>query len=262
MSTKYRAVKNRMMDAGQTAYTLQLHHARGFTLIEIAIVLVIVGLLLGGLLMPLAAQVDTRRVAETDAALEEIRDAIYGFAIANGRMPCPADPSVASSTAGAGDERTPPCNGASARGVVPWQTLGISETDAWGRRYTYRVTQTFADASPSSALGCATVGSAASFALCSTGNITVTNGAASIASNIPAIVVSHGKNGLGAWLSDGTQLAGPSSTDEIENTDNDATFVSRTHSAAGSTSGEFDDLVAWVVPGILFNRMVAAKKLP
>ncbi len=55
----------------------------GFTLVEMAIVLVIVGLLLGGLLMPLSAQVEQRRIGETQKALDEIKEALVGFAIAN-----------------------------------------------------------------------------------------------------------------------------------------------------------------------------------
>lgn len=38
---------------------------RGFSLIELAIVLVIVTLLIGGLAVPLTAQIQARRIAET-----------------------------------------------------------------------------------------------------------------------------------------------------------------------------------------------------
>lgn len=245
------------------------HSTRGFTLIEIAIVLVIVGLLLGGLLMPLATQVDTRRIEETRKAIEEINEAIIGFALANGRLPCPADPTVATGAAGAGQELGG-CAGAAALGVVPWTTLGVSETDAWGRRFTYRVTPTFADAVPSAAVGCPTVPLNASFSLCSTGDNTVSDGTANIANNIPAVIVSHGKNGSGAFSSSGTQLPAATSADEIQNYAAPLdTFVSRTMTSAQTPCGgagqprcEFDDVVGWLIPGILYNRMVAAGRLP
>ncbi len=54
---------------------------RGFTLIEMAIVLVIITFLIGGLAMPLAAQIQARRIAETNKTLEEARDAIIGYAM-------------------------------------------------------------------------------------------------------------------------------------------------------------------------------------
>jgi len=51
--------------------------ARGFTLIELAIVLVIVTILIGGLAVPLSAQIQARRIAETKKTLEEAREAIF-----------------------------------------------------------------------------------------------------------------------------------------------------------------------------------------
>jgi len=54
---------------------------RGFTLIEMAIVLVIITILIGGLAMPLSAQIQARRIAETKKTLEEAREAIIGYAM-------------------------------------------------------------------------------------------------------------------------------------------------------------------------------------
>ncbi len=63
----------------------------GFTLAELAIVLVIVGFLLGGIMAMFSSQTDTRKWNDTQSRLEAARDAILGFAIANGRLPCPAN---------------------------------------------------------------------------------------------------------------------------------------------------------------------------
>jgi len=230
----------------------------GFTLVEMAIVLVIIGLLLGGMLMPLSAQMDQRRISETQKALDEINQALLGFAIANGYLPCPADPALASGAAGAGQARartTSACTGGN-NGVLPWATLGVSETDAWGRRYTYRVTTVFADTTDGTGCGIAKAG--VSFELCSTGDATIriASGGTPVASTIPAVTISHGKNGFGAYTTAGTQLAVSTDADEIENSDSDTDFV---HKIQTST---YDDLVAWVTPNTLFNRMVAAGKLP
>ena len=40
-----------------------MKHIRGFTLIELAIVLVIMTILIGGLAVPLSAQIQARRIA-------------------------------------------------------------------------------------------------------------------------------------------------------------------------------------------------------
>ena len=61
----------------------------GFTLVELAIVIAIVGFLLGGFLAPLRTQIDATRVRETERMLDEIRDALVGYALIHGALPCP-----------------------------------------------------------------------------------------------------------------------------------------------------------------------------
>ena len=60
---------------------------RGFTLVELAVVLAIFGLLLGIMVIPLGTQVDQRRFAEAERQLAAVHEALLGFAIANGRLP-------------------------------------------------------------------------------------------------------------------------------------------------------------------------------
>ena len=55
----------------------------GFTLVELAVVLVIMAVLIGGMLVPLSAQRDIRNVSETQKQLSEIKEALLGFAIIN-----------------------------------------------------------------------------------------------------------------------------------------------------------------------------------
>lgn len=61
---------------------------RGFSLIELAIVLVIVTILIGGLAMPLSAQIQARRIAETNRTLGEAREAIIGYAMSHTTTTC------------------------------------------------------------------------------------------------------------------------------------------------------------------------------
>ena len=250
----------------------------GFTLTEIAIVLVIVGLLLGGLMIPISTQVDIRYRSDTEKSLADAREALIGFAVVNGRLPCPADRAAnvgmeavtaaggpcACTAAGSGIAASGAiaCNDtgpSGVSGVLPWATLGLPETDAWGNRFTYRVTARFGRvASGQTVFGCASDPTdppdQAAFALCSTGDITVeaTSGGVTVASGIPAIVISHGKSSLGAWNSQGAQIAGAAG-DELENADSDTSFVSSTN---------IDDQLIWVSPNLLMNRMIAAGKLP
>lgn len=268
------------------------HRPSGFTLIELAMVLFIVSLLIGGLLMPISAQNEIQGRMETVKALANIREALIGFAVVNGRLPCPAVPTISSGTTvsglDAGKEATAPANangpcacatsatsgiagivGAGAvacddntpggvTGVLPWATLGVPETDAWGSRYTYRVTTRLGRlASSQTDFGACTPTAnptAAAFALCSAGDMFVraTSGGTVVASSVPAIVVSHGKNTLGAHLKNGTQIAGAAG-DELENANGDINFVS---------SNSIDDQVIWIPTSVLMGRMLAAGKLP
>ena len=220
---------------------------RGFSLIEMAFVLVIVTLLLGGLLVPFATQVEQRRITETQKGMEEIKEALIGYAIAKGRLPCPAKSAID------GTEQDPPCANI---GFLPWGSLGVSKLDAWGHLYRYVVTSQFADANTLFVLGTPT-----------TLTIQTRNSAGGLinlsSSNaLPVVIISHGKNGYGGTNDDGSAVVAAMSADEVTNATGSNNFVSRTITAPGAGLAEFDDLVTWLSPNILFNRMVAAGKLP
>jgi type II secretory pathway pseudopilin PulG len=236
-----------------------------------AIVLVIVGLLLGGVLVPLSAQIDAASASANQKAMTEIRDALIGFAIANGRLPCPALAVTPSGTGTAGLEPAPVLPGgcAYAAGVLPWATLGVGDTDVWGRRYTYRIAPEFTRTVPQTSFnsGCAPtiIPQYAAFALCSQGNITVlaNAGGTSLASNVPAILISHGKNGNGAYTSQGAQLAVGADADEKDNQlTSSGTNTANNSFVNKTTTTTYDDFVMWVPVNILYNRMIAAGKLP
>lgn len=239
--------------------TPRIHCCRGFSLTELAIVLVIVALLTGGLMVSLSSQQDARNYADTQRQLVEIKETLLGFTIVNGRLPCPAKPSIVTGVAGAGSED---CT--LEAGVVPWAVLGVPETDPWGNRLSYRTKNTLTDSIAANtvtpASGCSAVPTQSSFALCSEGDLTVGDGATTIASKLPAVVISHGKNGRGAYRPDGTQAPG-ALNDELENADGDKTFVAHTLTGAGTTT-EYDDAVMWIPLNILLSRMVAVGKLP
>lgn len=242
---------------------LQTNHypaQHGFTLIEIAMVLFIATLLLTSLVPVISSQVEQKKTNETRQRMNEIRQALIGYAIINGRLPCPAVPTIATGATGAGTERATCTTSANATGVLPWATLGTSETDGWDKRFSYRVTTTFADTTDGTGAACA-VTAGVSFQLCSVGSLTVMSAASAgttVASSIPAVIISHGKNGAGAYTQQGTLVPVGSNADELENSDGstNSNYVSHIQ-----TSG-FDDQVVWITPGILYNRMVAAGKLP
>ncbi|HRK78209.1 MAG TPA: prepilin-type N-terminal cleavage/methylation domain-containing protein [Thiobacillus sp.] len=98
---------------------------RGFTLIELAIVLVIVTILIGGLAMPLSAQIQARRIAEAKKTLEEAREAILGYAMNSSvTPPCTCTYNVD----GDGDSDTSTCPVPSSCPVIFPPTIGTTLT--------------------------------------------------------------------------------------------------------------------------------------
>jgi prepilin-type N-terminal cleavage/methylation domain-containing protein len=206
----------------------------GFTLVEMAIVLVIVGVLLGGLLPTISSQIEQQRRNETRKYMDEVRDALLGYAIANKHLPCPA-------ADGNGVAAATCTTTASQIGYLPYKDFGVVDKDAFGSVLVYAVTKEFASSGTPFTLS--TTGAANTMRVCATNTC-----AAYLTNNAVAVIVSRGAN----WAS-------TPSTDEAKNTysKTDADFVSHDFVQNG-----FDDLVLWISPNILFNRMVAAGQLP
>jgi len=232
-------------------------HQTGFSLVEMAIVLLIVAVLLGGLLPTLSGQIEQRRVSETGKQLDEIKDALIGYAIVNGRLPCPA-------TSNSNGIENPVTGGNCANfnsGFLPASTLGLAGTDssgfaidAWGNRIRYAVTSwnnVFTTTNGMSTVGISNL--APTLLVCSTATgITATtcaSGTSLTTNGVPAVIYSTGKNS-------------GSGIDEAANTDGNITFVSHTPAPGSAANGSFDDMVVWLSPNTLLNRMVAAGKLP
>ena len=257
----------------------------GFTLVELAIVIAIVGFLLGAFLAPLRTQIDAARIRETERALGEIREALIGHAVVHGSLPCP-------DVAADGVDGAAPaaCSGSALDGILPFQALGTPRADAWGRLFRYRVSGEFSHR----ALTGQPPGPAR-LDLTDSGDITVltrgdnpdTGGTteikhqsaeAALTRTTPAVVFSTGPNGLGGIDAvTGLPLALPAgaAADENENVDADSTFVSRIHSRGAATcddadetsvplrpSCEFDDIVVWIPTPVLMARLVEARVLP
>jgi prepilin-type N-terminal cleavage/methylation domain-containing protein len=231
-----------------------MKQCNGFTLIEIAVVLVVLGLMLGGLLIPISAQLDQRNYAETRRAMGDIREALLGFAMANGHLPCPA---ISVSDGREDRASSGLCN--KRAGFLPWADLGLPKLDGWGHLYRYSATQGFIDASPK-------------VSLTTPPDMTiksrdVTGASTNLTNNntVVTVVLSFGKNGRGGYSDTGLQAADGSTTnaDEDANTSGTTAFFSRELTAnTAAPGGEFDDLVLWIPASLYFNRMVSAAQLP
>jgi prepilin-type N-terminal cleavage/methylation domain-containing protein len=241
---------------------------RGFTLIEIAVVLVIVTILLGILLPSIGARVDAARVAATKSKIENIKSSILAFIAKNGRLPCPAieglaPPPPAGPDNGYGREATPKgtCTGTTAlmtgvvRGVVPWKDLALSDDDALDghyRRFSYAVVTSETNLTVARLPGIVGTIALHSGTPVAAGNQLNINNLAVF------VVVSYGNNGFGAYSREGIRQALPVGADELANTDTgDIAFVQKDFST------DFDDVVVGVsAREILTSLLPSAIKPP
>ncbi len=256
---------------------MNMRQQGGFSLIELAIVILIMGLVLGGIAMPLSVQRENARIRQGDEQLAMVQSAIEGFALANGHLPCPATP--------ASDGIADPSGGGctTQHGFVPATTLNLHGSrngdnlllDPWGAPLRYSVTASDVDTDgnwdftvPGEMRDvtmallqpdihvCASATGASNTA-CAAANVTLADAA-------PMIVYSLGKDWASFSSPDqlenvGETLGGGASGTNYRVADN-IVFVSRGRSQA--TGDEFDDQLLWLSVNSLFRRMVDAGHLP
>lgn len=249
----------------------------GFSLMELAIVLMIIGTLMSGVLVAVSQSTASARITTARAQLREIEEALYGFAQANGRLPCPATatPAVDPTTIG---EENPVGGGVCAvsHGFVPVATLDLYGPtnsdglllDPWQNPIRYSVASYADVATPSftSAVDLGTlfnmypsdfVDDSDMLSVCNTplcDDIVYANSA-------PAVLLSMGANWATYSSANEEQNAGDGTTtlvgDNTYNITDSNDFVNATYSEEN-----FDDQLVWVSPYVLFNRLVSAGKLP
>lgn len=226
---------------------------RGFTLVEMAIVLVIIGLLLSAIVGVGNAQIQQARISSTKQKEDLIRIALVNYIIRNNRLPCPAVATIAENAVGYGVEapNSGVCtgtliSGTVSTGIVPWSSLGVSDenaADGYYNRFTYQVTLTATNTTAQTIAGLRGAISTHS-RLPTTGNqtndCTPVGGLYNPCSAV-AIIVSHGNNGLGSYGRNGTQRALPSGGDEAENTNNDNRFLIKDYTE--NSANPFDDIL-------------------
>ncbi|MBF0168040.1 MAG: prepilin-type N-terminal cleavage/methylation domain-containing protein [Alphaproteobacteria bacterium] len=249
---------------------------QGFTLIEVAIVLVIVSLLIGMGLQTYGRSVDGAKIKTTRERMDQIESAITLFAIQNSFLPCPADGALNSANANYGlaqpADGTATCTAiANGAHVVPWITLGLDELysrDGWGNRITYVVAGVNQLGTGNIVMHTAastTDGIQRSGTSYPKGTLIVNNLAGNEMTNSNAgtcitatgptlftcaayVLISHGSHASGAYTGSNnpTRLdTTDASVGEAANNDGASPFVQNDPTERASGSGIFDDIVRW-----------------
>jgi type II secretory pathway pseudopilin PulG len=258
----------------------------GFSLVDLSITLLVGSLLMSGFVSMFSSRVHVEREADSQQAVREARQALISYAIANGRLPCPANPAIPAGQENAGlagsvlDDQ---CSHGY-YGVLPWATLGLKELDAWGHRLSYRVarelvqvpascegeeprqtclappTRAYASAATQDALGVREL-------IWTNGKIERTE---PIANGLAAVVLSAGPNGALAFSSTGVRRRSITTIameyELLNATPGSVTFYSsptdgrgpECRIAASGTPCAFDDIVGWISRGDILMAIAKA----
>lgn len=252
----------------------------GFSLLEMAVVLIILGFVLGAILAPIQAQRQQLAQSQTENTLETAKKALLGYAQSQVRLPCPATATSNIDAGSKGLENPLPLNVNGACtvevGYLPAATLGIQPTDssgfavdAWGNRIRYAVTQKnnadtstyhFTKAGEMANQGIANL--QPNIRVCSTSvGITATRCSTGTEANYlinNAVAVIYSIGATGAQGEGGADETANLNDADANGVIDDAVFVSHENRGA---NGEFDHMVVWISPYVLYNAMIEAGQL-
>lgn len=236
---------------------------RGFTLVEICIVIIISGLMLNAMVMLYSQYQKSKAITVTKANLSNVEKDIQYFYSAHGFYPCPARQDLPTGDVNYGRAQdcdaltddvvigTPPlyapnpdyipaCATSTDDVVCPRKTrnefysvsTSYAANDGWNSRLTYAVTRNMAISKatfdPDNAI------------------ITLNNlDGSTISTAEPFLIISHGPDALGAFTKNGSARAeciGITAND-IENCDGDAIFIGGDSRSTKQDAGYFNDYV-------------------
>ena len=261
----------------------QIKHQHGFTLIEVAVVFVIISVLLAASIYPLTSQRESAHIVSSKKQLDEIQEAIYGFAVSQGRIPCPTLPDNGGIALPV-NPATPPTaatNCQSYHGFVPSTTLGISGSvncdglliDAWGQPYRYSVTDNDADGNgyddfitPGEIrlVGAANLNPDLQVCRNLDVNCPVSGAVDIVSTNAVAVIYSLGKPRDTSNLDEDENageatIASQCGLADYATANNTFFYAAERREQAGE---EFDDILIWISPNILYSKLLQAGQLP
>ena len=219
----------------------------GFSLLEVALVIVLLGIMAGGMLGSLQARLANHHYREAERELARAEQALLGYAAANGaRLPCP-------DINGDGAPDREENNVAWCRedeGDLPWALLGVPRFDPWGSTLRYRPDRAFLLAAglenpPDMRDGIRVTDRADGASL----TLAAPHGPA-------AIIFSCGRNGLADGENASNNPSGTPSGSGDPGNPADPTYE------YGRPGEHFDDVLIWVSKNVALARLISAGAWP
>ena len=261
----------------------------GFSLIELAILLVVIALIGGSMLQSYDVWYQAKISGDNGSRQTLISNALSLFFTEYGRLPCPADPALSANAASAGYEvclgsfgTAPPttmCSGKVCRvlgqrdtaadpdtsmdpvliGSIPYAALGLTAldgVDGWGDKFTYAVSEYMTNTDTTKAPACTTcvyndAWSAITMKALSLNPDGTEQGIFPLNPGLgkfPMVVLSHGKDGKGAYSYDGLlNVACTAGARDTENCNGDSIFLATGPGLYSTVPGPnfFDDPIVF-----------------
>lgn len=256
---------------------------RGFSLLELAVVLAILGVVLGfGINIGKNALEGSNRLSTLER-LQLVKQSLEAYAERNGYLPCPAPTAVTPTSATYGMESRNAVAGSGCvagsgvvldagsssvwYGAIPFRTLGLDDGfggDAWGNKLTYAVS--------ASHIGNSVTGINAYAG--TTGTIAIRNGTRATYTTLTTLptgapgaaatfaVISHGRNLRGATRVNSTAASVACGADatqiDVENCDNgNAILFDSDFNPGTQAATQFDDFIVWGTNALARNPVIA-----
>lgn len=254
--------------------------SRGFTLLELSLVLLIISIMVGGVMTILTQKVRAEKQAQMQEKFDTIKDAMMNFARTYERLPCPSDLTLAVTAANFGIEGLNPgaCTAGSPAatfasagnavygGSVPTEALGLPYQyafDPWGNRLLYAVDKNMTINTSLTAFRTYPPTST------SIGAITILDKEGdTLTSTAIYVILSFGPNGHGAYGLGGTRKnADSSNAYELENCDCtsaavagtfNSTFYKMDPTETTTALSRYDDYTMYVTR---YQMLLAREKL-
>ena len=221
-----------------------MYDDEGFTLVELAMSLLVIGLLMGTLILPVANQLNARAITDTEKTMESIKEALIGYAVMNNKLPCPA----------ANDFGTSQSTLCAQEGFLPWAELGIGRVaDAWGQPIHYRVDEAYTSGIPSNLKASSNIKVSYDTA---SGSINLVSAETDGSSKIIVLLLSYGND----HAANGTVAQQGSAATPYENGDGNAAYVANDYVNGNNPVSNFDDIVTWLPKTTLLARLAAANR--
>lgn len=235
---------------------------KGFSLLELSVVLVIMSIVISGALTLGTAKTQQNQLENSYEEMQEIQTALKVYLNEYGKLPCPASITLTSGNALYGREATdcsdasppagltrveyPASSGKYVRiGGVPFYSLGLPERylgDSYNNRYVYAVMESAIPAFTSSSVG----------------NIQILDTAGTaITAEAVAAIISHGPSHKGAYSSRAGSLFSACATTnkDGENCDADGVFTDAVYNDGATAASFYDDIILWNTRMTMFEAV-------